>query len=95
METVEICLYRSCRRSCLDLCGGTQQTERDSALARHLVSCHARQTPKSTELTVASKKMAGLRVQIPPQVYKRAEKTRGFNSLDESGRRERLVWYLT
>lgn len=54
METVEICLYRSCRRSCLDLCGGTQQTERDSALARHLVSCHARQTPKSTELTVAS-----------------------------------------
>ena len=40
-------------------------------------------------------KMAGLRVQFPPQVYKRAEKTRGFNSLDESGRRERLVWYLT
>lgn len=56
METVEIYLYRSCRRSCLNLCGGTQQTERDSALARHLVSCHARQTPKSTELTVASKK---------------------------------------
>ena len=27
---------------------------RDSALARYLVSCHARQTPKSTESTVAS-----------------------------------------
>ena len=27
------------------LCGGTQHTHRDSALARYLVSCHARQTP--------------------------------------------------
>lgn len=27
------------------LCGGTQHTHRDSALASYLVSCHARQTP--------------------------------------------------
>ena len=28
-----------------DLCGGTQHTHRASALARYLVSCHARPNP--------------------------------------------------